>query len=163
MPQACTLTRTCPGPGWGISRSTISKSPPALGTCTAFIFAKRHRLSSVRVLWMQAELPQGTKILSLRFFLFFVNSSLRVHGSGPICVFQSVNVKTCEIPDPLRMLPSRPNGRYDGKGSPPNSTVCASVSRFLFRQPQGSGRNVTRQGEFRMPQLPTPEEMNVYQ
>src|SRR6266566_5353452 len=31
--------RTCPGPGCGTSRSTISKSPPGLGTCTAFIGA----------------------------------------------------------------------------------------------------------------------------
>src|SRR6266850_4665694 len=39
MPQACTRIRTCPAPGFGISRSTISKSAPALGTCTTFIFA----------------------------------------------------------------------------------------------------------------------------
>src|SRR4029077_15286721 len=38
MPQACTRILTCPTPGCGISRSTISKSAPALGTCTAFIF-----------------------------------------------------------------------------------------------------------------------------
>src|SRR3989441_6835988 len=31
--------RTCPAPGCGTSRSTISKSPPGLGTCTAFIGA----------------------------------------------------------------------------------------------------------------------------
>src|SRR6266566_9391084 len=31
--------RTCPVPGCGTSRSTISKSPPGLGTCTAFIGA----------------------------------------------------------------------------------------------------------------------------
>ena len=36
---ACTLRRTWPGPGEGTSRSTSSRSPPALGTCTAFIFA----------------------------------------------------------------------------------------------------------------------------
>src|SRR5882724_8660629 len=39
MPQACALTRTWPRPGDGISRSTISKSPPAFGTCATFIFA----------------------------------------------------------------------------------------------------------------------------
>src|SRR2546425_12327154 len=39
MPQACTLTRTWPRLGDGISRSTISKSPPAFGTCATFIFA----------------------------------------------------------------------------------------------------------------------------
>src|SRR6185369_8410938 len=39
IPQACTLMRTCPAPGLGISRSTISKSPPALGTCATFIGA----------------------------------------------------------------------------------------------------------------------------
>src|SRR5229473_3945139 len=38
-PQACTRMRTCPADGCGISRSTISKSAPALGTCTTFIFA----------------------------------------------------------------------------------------------------------------------------
>src|SRR5205823_13441103 len=38
-PQACTLMRTCPTPGLGISRSTISKSAPALGICAAFIGA----------------------------------------------------------------------------------------------------------------------------
>src|ERR1700674_2013002 len=38
-PQACTLMSTCPGPGLGISRSTISKSAPGLGTCAAFIGA----------------------------------------------------------------------------------------------------------------------------
>src|SRR6266436_9276987 len=39
MPQAWTLMRTSPGPGLGISRSVISKSPPGLGTCTTFIAA----------------------------------------------------------------------------------------------------------------------------
>src|ERR1700674_1986012 len=39
MPQACTRSRACPAPGLGISRSTISKSAPALGTCATFIFA----------------------------------------------------------------------------------------------------------------------------
>src|SRR4029077_8488907 len=38
-PQACTLMRTSPGPGLGISRSTIWKSAPGLGTCAAFIGA----------------------------------------------------------------------------------------------------------------------------
>src|SRR6266850_162560 len=39
MPQACTRIRTCPAPGLGISRSTISKSAPGFGTCATFIFA----------------------------------------------------------------------------------------------------------------------------
>src|SRR6266436_3070795 len=39
IPQACTRIRTCPAPGFGISRSTISKSAPGLGTCATFIFA----------------------------------------------------------------------------------------------------------------------------
>src|SRR6266851_2918303 len=39
MPQACTRMRTCPAPGFGISRSTISKSAPGFGTCATFIFA----------------------------------------------------------------------------------------------------------------------------
>src|SRR6202030_829011 len=38
-PQACTLIRTCSGPGWGISRSTIWKSAPALGITATFIGA----------------------------------------------------------------------------------------------------------------------------
>src|SRR5579864_7484919 len=38
-PQACTLIRTCPASGVGISRSTISKSAPGLETCAAFICA----------------------------------------------------------------------------------------------------------------------------
>src|SRR5271170_7742492 len=37
-PQACTLTRTSPGPGFGISRSTISHGPWAFATCTTLIF-----------------------------------------------------------------------------------------------------------------------------
>src|SRR5271155_284479 len=37
-PQACTLTRTSPGPGVGMSRSTISHAPWAFATCTTFIF-----------------------------------------------------------------------------------------------------------------------------
>src|SRR6266850_5142433 len=37
MPQACTLMRTSPALGLGISRSTISKSAPALGICATFI------------------------------------------------------------------------------------------------------------------------------
>ena len=37
-PQASTFTRTFPGPGSGISRSTNSKSPPALLIWAAFIF-----------------------------------------------------------------------------------------------------------------------------
>src|SRR5216684_7914029 len=36
-PQACTLIRTCPTPGSGISRSTIWKSAPGLETCANFI------------------------------------------------------------------------------------------------------------------------------
>src|SRR5882724_3873018 len=48
MPQACALTRTWPRPGDGISRSTISKSPPAFGTCATFIFAICVRLSVSR-------------------------------------------------------------------------------------------------------------------
>src|SRR5438067_13565350 len=36
-PQACTLIRTCPAPGSGVSRSTILKSAPGLGTCATFI------------------------------------------------------------------------------------------------------------------------------
>src|SRR6266481_350924 len=39
MPQACTLMRTSPAPGFGISRSTISKSPPGFEICAAFIGA----------------------------------------------------------------------------------------------------------------------------
>src|SRR3984893_1428144 len=39
IPQACTLIRTCPAPGLGISRSTIWKSAPGLGICAAFIGA----------------------------------------------------------------------------------------------------------------------------
>src|SRR5579872_6104296 len=38
-PQACTLMRTSPALGLGISRSTISKSAPALGICATFIGA----------------------------------------------------------------------------------------------------------------------------
>src|SRR5271156_6370048 len=37
-PQACTLIRTCPASGVGISRSTISKSAPGLEICATFIF-----------------------------------------------------------------------------------------------------------------------------
>src|SRR5215831_12603614 len=36
-PQACTLILTCPAPGLGIFRSTISKSPPGLEICATFI------------------------------------------------------------------------------------------------------------------------------
>src|SRR5216684_5053263 len=39
MPQACTRMRTCPAAGFGISRSTISKSAPGFGTCATFILA----------------------------------------------------------------------------------------------------------------------------
>src|ERR1019366_2195830 len=35
-PQACTLMRTCPAPGVGISRSTSWKSAPALAPCASF-------------------------------------------------------------------------------------------------------------------------------
>src|SRR2546421_963672 len=38
-PQACTLIRTCPTPGLGISCSTIWKSAPGLGICATFIGA----------------------------------------------------------------------------------------------------------------------------
>src|SRR5271166_3458199 len=38
-PQACTLIRTCPAPGLGISRSTIWKPAPPLGICATFIVA----------------------------------------------------------------------------------------------------------------------------
>src|SRR5437868_2881298 len=39
IPQACTLMRTCPTPGLGISRSTSWKSAPGLGICATFIGA----------------------------------------------------------------------------------------------------------------------------
>src|SRR5215467_7341454 len=39
MPQACTLMRTCPEVGLGISRSMIWKSAPGLETCATFIVA----------------------------------------------------------------------------------------------------------------------------
>src|SRR5436189_6032710 len=38
MPHASTRTRTCRGPGSGMSRSTNSQSPPGLLICAAFIF-----------------------------------------------------------------------------------------------------------------------------
>src|SRR5271165_3805064 len=38
-PHANTLIRTCPAPGVGISRSTIWKSAPGLGTCATFMVA----------------------------------------------------------------------------------------------------------------------------
>jgi hypothetical protein len=38
MPQAWTLMRTCPSPGFGTSLSTISKGPIALETWTERIF-----------------------------------------------------------------------------------------------------------------------------
>src|SRR6266851_24665 len=37
MPQASTRIRTCPGPGCGISFSTISKAPPFWVIWTAFM------------------------------------------------------------------------------------------------------------------------------
>src|SRR5215469_16050857 len=39
MPHACTLMRTCPEVGLGISRSMIWKSAPGLETCATFIVA----------------------------------------------------------------------------------------------------------------------------
>src|SRR5438270_13393403 len=39
IPQACTLIRTFPGLGWGISRSTSSKEPFGRGIWTTRIFA----------------------------------------------------------------------------------------------------------------------------
>src|SRR5882762_3779273 len=39
MPQAWTLMRISAAPGFGISRSVISKSLPGLGTCATFIVA----------------------------------------------------------------------------------------------------------------------------
>src|SRR2546430_95767 len=38
MPQACTLTRTEPGPGSGTGRSTSSRGPPGRDTWTARMF-----------------------------------------------------------------------------------------------------------------------------
>src|SRR5260370_34459917 len=52
MPQACTRMRTCPAAGFGISRSTISKSAPGFGTCATFIFAIEILRSSI---WIQAQ------------------------------------------------------------------------------------------------------------
>src|SRR5437763_3711784 len=37
MPHASTFTRTCPGPGCGMSRSTNSQFPPGLPICAAFM------------------------------------------------------------------------------------------------------------------------------
>src|SRR5260370_2837231 len=52
MPQACTRMRTCPAPGFGISRSTISKFAPGFGTCATFIFA----IEALRSLfWIHAQ------------------------------------------------------------------------------------------------------------
>src|SRR2546430_12805311 len=47
-----TLFRSCPAPGLGISRSTISKSAPGFGTCATFIFA----IETLRSLfWIHAQ------------------------------------------------------------------------------------------------------------
>src|SRR4051812_45443441 len=46
-PQACTLIRTCPAPGFGVSRSTISKSAPAFGTTATFIGAAATLVDSI--------------------------------------------------------------------------------------------------------------------
>src|SRR5437016_8474769 len=52
MPQACTRMRTCPAPGFGISRSTISRFARGFGTCATFIFA----IETLRSLfWIHAQ------------------------------------------------------------------------------------------------------------
>src|ERR1700680_5112695 len=48
-PQACTLIRTCPAPGSGISRSTILKSPPGLEICATVIGAASGFTATLRV------------------------------------------------------------------------------------------------------------------
>src|SRR5438876_4846962 len=48
MPQACTFTRTDPGPGSGTGRSTISKDPFGRGTCTTRMVAMGSSSSYIR-------------------------------------------------------------------------------------------------------------------
>src|SRR3989442_4897861 len=55
MPQACTRMRTCPAPGLGISRSTISKSAPGFGTCATFIFA----IETLRLFYLDSSPEVG--------------------------------------------------------------------------------------------------------
>src|SRR5215475_7512464 len=100
MPQAWTLMRTWPGPGCGISRSTISKSPPALGTWTAFIFAMREDLS------MRLILQVGCEVNYDSYKFLFANSA----GGAQSC-FQLIITQTCEEAEELRILAARPNGR----------------------------------------------------
>src|SRR6266513_6166716 len=52
MPQACTRMRTCPAPGFGLSRSTISKFARGFGTCATLTFA----IETLRSLfWIHAQ------------------------------------------------------------------------------------------------------------
>src|SRR5713101_660107 len=66
MPQACTRMRTCPATGFGISRSTISKSAPGLGTWATFIFAIEDLLFSfwIRGYKLDARLMQTDSFFS---------------------------------------------------------------------------------------------------
>src|SRR5215467_10052777 len=55
MPHACTLMRTCPEVGLGISRSMIWKSAPGLETCATFIVATETVIVAIQPPLLAAE------------------------------------------------------------------------------------------------------------
>src|SRR5215472_3646565 len=55
MPHACTLMRTCPEVGLGISRSMIWKSAPGLETCATFIVATETVIDDIQPPLLAAE------------------------------------------------------------------------------------------------------------
>src|SRR4029077_16050785 len=97
-PQACTLMRTWPGPGDGISRSTISKSPCALETCATVIFAILYFASRVR--WMCVGLMRND-------FAWI-----------QVCVLEPIGgLAACGRAERIRILATRPGDALAG-GSP---------------------------------------------
>src|SRR5262249_18235409 len=55
IPHACTLMRTCPEVGLGISRSMIWKSAPGLETCATFIVATETVIVAIKPPLLAAE------------------------------------------------------------------------------------------------------------
>src|SRR5258707_5531730 len=85
-PQAFTLIRTSPAAGAGISRSTSSKSPPALPTCATRFFAIFHSPFAQLAL-IGACLQNRARLLLTSLF----HHSYRVHLDQPFRPHQTLH------------------------------------------------------------------------
>src|SRR5262249_54803042 len=94
MPHACTLMRTCPEVGLGISRSMIWKSAPGLETCASFIVATETIIVAIHARLLAADTTHDF-LLSPRMLLVILtqtdnSNKLEPSAVKPFCFLDLV-------------------------------------------------------------------------